>query len=217
MLDLNKFLRENEDARLKDIKDNNNELKNKVADIIKHYEREVDLMKIKVSQLYEADVESLKSLLRNEMANHNRQVENLKEMEDNLRTKLANTVQEKIDLRTDYEHRLNEFKIIHERDLGQMRDQITMHEKNYENQTSKGTALNISQNDFAQKQTNTHKSLMNEKRTLEKQIQNKNKEIEALNLKVQKLEGYHKKEIQKLEEDIVKLKNSHLDWIDKKT
>ena len=128
-------------------------------------------MKIKVSQLYEADVESLKSLLRNEMANHNRQVENLKEMEDNLRTKLANTVQEKIDLRTDYEHRLNEFKIVHERDLGQMRDQITMHEKNYENQTSKGTALNISQNDFAQKQTNTHKSLMNEKRTLEKQIQ----------------------------------------------
>ena len=217
MLDLNKFLRENEDARLKDIKDNNNELKNKVADIIKHYEREVDLMKIKVSQLYEADVESLKSLLRNEMANHNRQVENLKEMEDNLRTKLANTVQEKIDLRTDYEHRLNEFKIIHERDLGQMRDQITMHEKNYENQTSKGTALNISQNDFAQKQTNTHKSLMNEKRTLEKQIQNKNKEIEALNLKVQKLEGYHKKEIQKLEEDIVKLKNHHLDWIDRKT
>ena len=217
MLDLNKFLRENEDARLNDIKDNNNELKNKVGEIIKHYEREVDLMKIKVSQLYEADVESLKSLLRNEMANHNRQVENLKEMEDNLRTKLANAVQEKIDLRTDYEHRLNEFKIVHERDCGQMRDQITMHEKNYENQTSKGTALNISQNDFAQKQTNTHKSLMNEKRTLEKQIQNKNKEIEALNLKVQKLEGYHKKEIQKLEEDIVKLKNSHLDWVDQKT
>ena len=187
MLDLNKFLKENEESRLNDIKANNAELKNKVGEIIKHYEREVDLMKIKVSQLYEADIESLKSLFRNEMANHNRQVENLKGMEDNLRNRLADAVQEKIDLRTDYEHRLNEYKIIHERDLAQMRDQITMHEKNYENQTSKGTALNISHIDISQKQALTHKDLMNEKRMLEKHIQNKNKEIEALNLKVQKL------------------------------
>ena len=100
------------------------------------------------------------------MANHNREVDNLRKMEDALRTNLAEAVQQKIDLRTDYEHRLNEYKIIHERDLAQMRDQVAMHEKHYENQTSKGTAVHISHNDLVQKQTNTHKELMNEKRNL---------------------------------------------------
>jgi len=37
-----------------------------------HYEREVELMKIKVSQLYEADLESLRSKMRNSLATHNR-------------------------------------------------------------------------------------------------------------------------------------------------
>jgi len=40
---------------------------------------------------------------------------------------------------------------------------------------------------------------MNEKRNLEKQIMNKNKEIETLNLRIQKLEGFHKREVEKLE------------------
>ena len=217
LLTLNKELKENEEKRLGDIRSNNDELKKKIDEVIKHYEREVELMKIKISQLYEADLESLRSLLRNEMANHNREVENLRKMEDDLRRKLAEAVQDKIDLRVDYEHRLNEYKIIHERDLAQMRDQVAMHEKNYENQTSKGTAIHISHNDLVQKQTMTHKELMNEKRSLEKQLANKNKEIEALNLKIQKMEGFQKRETQKLEEEIVKLKNAHQDWIDKQT
>ena len=58
---------------------------------------------------------------------------------------------------------------------------------------------------------------MNEKRSLEKQIENKNKEIEALNLKIQKMEGFQKREVQKLEDEIVKLKNAHQDWVDKQT
>ena len=37
-----------------------------------HYEREVELMKIKISQLYEADLESLRSKMRNCLAAHNR-------------------------------------------------------------------------------------------------------------------------------------------------
>ena len=217
MLDLNKNLKINEEARLTDIKANNEELKKKIEEIIKHYEREVELMKIKITQLYEADLESLRSLLRNEMANHNRETNNMREMENNLRNRLAEAVQDKIDLRIDYEHRLNEYKIIHERDLAQMRDQVAMHEKSYENQTSKGTAAHISHNDLVQKQGLTHKELMNEKRNLEKQIENKNREIEALNLKVQKLEGFHKREMEKWEEEIVKLKNTHQDWIDKQT
>lgn len=48
-------------------------------------------------------------------------------MLDDLRHKLADAVQQKIDLRTDYENRLNEYKVIHERDVQSMRDQIAMH------------------------------------------------------------------------------------------
>ena len=59
-------------------------------------------MKIKISQLYEADLESLRSKLRNFLAAHNRETENLRNMLDELRNKLADAVQQKIDLRTDY-------------------------------------------------------------------------------------------------------------------
>jgi hypothetical protein len=45
------------------------------------------------------------------------------------------------------------------------------------------------------------KQVMNEKRTLESHIANKNKEIEALNLKVQQMHGLHKRDIAKLEDD----------------
>lgn len=44
------------------------------------------------------------------------------------------------------------------------------------------------------------KQLMNEKRNLENTINNKNKEIENLNLKVQKMTGFHDRAISKLED-----------------
>jgi hypothetical protein len=47
-----------------------------------------------------------------------------------------------------------------------MRDLIALHEKSYENQTSKGTAAHISHNDVLQKQNQNQKSMVNEKRTL---------------------------------------------------
>lgn len=72
LLKLNKEIKNNEENRLTDIKANNEELKNKIKEIIMHYEREVELMKIKISQLYEADLESLRSKLRNSLAAHNR-------------------------------------------------------------------------------------------------------------------------------------------------
>ena len=72
LLKLNKEIKNNEENRLADIKANNEELKNKIKEIIMHYEREVELMKIKISQLYEADLESLRSKLRNSLAARNR-------------------------------------------------------------------------------------------------------------------------------------------------
>ena len=41
-----------------------------------------------------------------------------------------------------------------------------------------------------------------EKRALESQIANKNREIEALNLRIEKMLGFHKREVSKLEEQI---------------
>lgn len=57
------------------------------------------------------------------------------------------------------------------------------------------------------------KQIMAEKRTLEGHISAKNKEIEALNLKVQQMLGLHKHDIGKLEAEIDKLKEEHSGWI----
>lgn len=55
-------------------------------------------------------------------------------------------MEDKLKLRIDYENRLNEYKTIHERDVQMMRDQVALHEKNYENQTSKASLTHISHN-----------------------------------------------------------------------
>lgn len=55
-MDINKELKLNEENRLELIKSNNYELKDKINEVIKHYEREIELNKIKIGQLYEADL-----------------------------------------------------------------------------------------------------------------------------------------------------------------
>lgn len=93
LLELNQRLRENEEARLQDIRANNGELKRKIEETVRHYEREVELMKIKVSQLYEADLEALRSLLRGTLAAHNRETEGLRTMLAGVREQLAAQVE----------------------------------------------------------------------------------------------------------------------------
>ena len=157
-------------------------------------------MKIKISQLYEADLESLRSLLRNHLSTHNREVENLRAMLDEVRAKLADSVQEKIDLRIDYENRLNDMKCIHERDVAQMRDLMAMTDKHHENMGSKASLTHISHSKTIQQHTLDVKSIMAEKRSLESHIENKTKEIEALNLRIEKMQGLQEREVRKLEE-----------------
>ena len=137
-------------------------------------------------------------MLRNHLSAHNREVENLRAMLDEVREKLADAVQEKIDLRVDYENRLNDMKIIHERDVAQMKDQVSMTEKHHENLTSKASLTHISHNKQVQQHTFDVKAIMNEKRSLEEQINNKNKEIETLNQRIQKMEGFQRREVNKL-------------------
>lgn len=56
---------------------------------------------------------------------------------------------------------------------------------------------------------------MNEKRNLETTIVNKNKQIETLNLKVQQMMGFHKRDIEKLEEDLAQAKEDHNKWLER--
>lgn len=134
-------------------------------------------------------------------------------MLDDVREQLAKEVEDKINLRVDYENRINEYKVIHERDIQIMRDQIAMYEKHYENQTSKASMTHIEHNTKFQNSNQTQKSLMLEKRNLQKQIENKNKEIETLNLRIQKLEGYQRREVEKLEAEVNQLKEQHQKWL----
>lgn len=57
--------------------------------MVLHYEREIELMKIKISQLYEADMQSLRSKLQNTMATHNRETDNLRMLLRDVREELA--------------------------------------------------------------------------------------------------------------------------------
>ena len=59
------------------------------------------------------------------------------------------------------------------------------------------------------------KQLMNEKRNLENTINNKNKEIETLNLKVQQMQGFNKRAIDKLEDELNEVKNQHRSWLER--
>lgn len=46
-------------------------------------------------------------------------------------------------------------------------------------------------------------------------IESKNREIEALNLKVQQMLGLHKRDIEKLEEQLDSIKKQHQGWLDR--
>lgn len=52
---------------------------------MKHYEREIELSKIKISQLYEADLQSLKSQIENSYSNHAHEVDTLRNLIKELR------------------------------------------------------------------------------------------------------------------------------------
>lgn len=56
---------------------------------------------------------------------------------------------------------------------------------------------------------------MEERRNLENTIARKNKEIEALNMKVQQMQGFHKRAIDKLDSELDDIKNEHNKWLER--
>ena len=59
------------------------------------------------------------------------------------------------------------------------------------------------------------KSLMQEKQNLDNKITKKNAEIETLNLKIQQMLGFHKRAIDKLDEELREVKDEHAKWLDR--
>lgn len=90
----------------------------------------------------------------------------------------------KLELRKEYDNRLNEFKIKYEREHQQLQDLIMLHEKQVENQTSKISMSQIEYTQTLQSKAVDTRKMIAERRQLETQIANKNREIEALNLRI---------------------------------
>lgn len=126
---------------------------------------------------------------------------------------MAAEVQDRLELRKEYELRLTEFAVSHDRVQKELKNVVAQREKEIEGHTSKASLTHISHNQLLQTRNLDMKQIMAEKRTLEGHIAAKNKEIEALNLKVQQMLGLHKHDIDKLEAEIDKLKEEHNGWI----
>ncbi len=96
----------------------------------------------------------------------------------------------------------------------QLNDLIMLHEKNYDNARSQ-TSIRDIEHGSKLKRHNTSVGLMiNEKRNLENQIKNKNKQIEELNLRIQKMELYHKKDIDALNARLAEEQARYKKWLD---
>lgn len=92
---------------------------------------------------------------------------------------------------------------------------ISHREKEIEGHTSKASLTHIEHNQLLQTRNINMKQLMTEKRNLENTIANKNKEIETLNLKVTQMMGLHKRDIDKLEEDLAHANREHNKWLER--
>ena len=118
-----------------------------------------------------------------------------------------------MNLRKEYEVRLEQYKLRYEKEHLQLQDIIAMQDKQFENQTSKVSLTHIQHNSTLEDQALNRKQLEMEKRELEKQIDYKNKEIEALNKNNLLLEGYGKKEMDKYADEVKKLKEQHARYV----
>ena len=101
----------------------------------------------------------------------------------------------------------------HDRIQKELKNVVAQREKEIEGHTSKASLTHISHNQLLQTRNLDMKQIMAEKRTLEGHLAAKNKEIEALNLKVQQMLGLHRRDIDKLEEEIDRLKEEHKSWL----
>ncbi len=153
--------------------------------------------------------------MRNSYANHALEIQSLRDQLASTRERLAREVQDRFDQRKDYEIRLQQMHASHDRVQREHKNVISHREKEIEGHTSKASLTHIEHNQLLQNRNINMKQLMGEKRNLENTIANKNKEIETLNLKVTQMLGLHKRDIDKLEEDLALAKSEHNRWLER--
>jgi hypothetical protein len=84
-------------------------------------------------------------------------------------------IEEKLLMRNDYENRLNEMNVKYDREHQQLHDLLVLADKNYDNVKSQTSIRDIEHNSKLKRQNTNIQGIINEKRSLENQIKNKNK------------------------------------------
>lgn len=209
-----KGLKDNDNVRINSLIDLNRELKEKLAEIVLHYEREIELLKIKVGRLYEADIETLRNLYIHQLEQLNNENAKLKDTITQTKDRLVQEIDEKLLMRKDYENRLNEMNIKYDREHQQLHDLLVLAGKNFENAKSQTSIRDIEHNSKLKRQNTSIQGIVTEKRSLENQIKNKNKEIEELNLRIQKMDGYHKRDLEQLQARLAEEQGRYKKWLD---
>lgn len=120
-------------------------------------------------------------------------------------------------MRKDYENRLGEINLKYDREHQQLHDLLALAEKNYDNVRSQTSIRDIEHNSKLKRQNTSIQSIVGEKRSLENQIKNKNKEIEELNLRIQKMEGYHKRDLDQLQARLNEEQVRYKKWLEEQT
>ena len=86
-------------------------MEKKFKEMVLHYEREIELLKIKTSKLYESDLDALRKLLENQLSLLASENGKLKESLKESRDHLVSELEEKVIMRRDYETRLREMNL----------------------------------------------------------------------------------------------------------
>lgn len=95
-------------------------MERKLKEMILHYEREVELLKIKTAKLYEADLECLRRQLESQISLLASENGKLKDSLREARDHLVAELEAKVLMRRDYETRLREMNLKYDREHQQL-------------------------------------------------------------------------------------------------
>lgn len=63
-----RVIKQNENIKITNLTNEKDELERKFKEMVLHYEREIELLKIKTAKLYEADLQALRKQLENQLS-----------------------------------------------------------------------------------------------------------------------------------------------------
>jgi len=114
-----------------------------------------------VGRLYEADIDSLRSLFVHQLEQLFNENDKLKTTITQTKDRLVQEIDEKLLMRKDYENRLNEMNIKYEREHQQLHDLLVLAEKNYDNAKSQTSIRDIEHNSKLKRQNTNLLDIVN--------------------------------------------------------